>query len=124
MTKEEWKIIEGYDGYMVSNYGRVMTIKTGYIHEYDIDVWGYYRVCLSKNGVKKHPKRLSQIHIIYHKLTILTKTSPITVCGISDGFQRKRTAIMAQEMKGLQEASSRLSKCLRLTVTCIQNMSL
>ena len=56
MAKEEWKIIEGYDGYMVSNLGRVMTIKTGYMHEYDIDVWGYYRVCLSKNGVKKHPK--------------------------------------------------------------------
>ena len=66
MKIEEWRMIPGYEGlYMVSNFGRVKTVKTGYIHKGDIDCWGYHRVQLTKNGVKKHIKRSVLVAIAF-----------------------------------------------------------
>ncbi len=54
--EEQWKDIEGYDGlYQISNFGRVRSFKRGKIRylKNGIDVWGYYRVSLHKNGKQK-----------------------------------------------------------------------
>ena len=57
---EEWRDIKGYEGYyQVSNYGRVKSLPklgNGYqeiILKPGVDGCGYFKVCLSKNGVHK-----------------------------------------------------------------------
>lgn len=60
--KEEWKDIKGYEGrYMVSNFGRVKSMK--YRHHNTVEILkqdnnlGYKRVCLyTKNGKRKRIK--------------------------------------------------------------------
>ena len=47
---EEFKIINGFDNYMVSNFGNVKNTKTGRILKASIDSEGYYKVSLSKEG--------------------------------------------------------------------------
>jgi len=53
MRKEEWKIIEGYDNYMVSNLGRVKNIKTGLLLKPNTNKDGYLYVTIFSN---KKPK--------------------------------------------------------------------
>ncbi|GEM_PF-490646 len=50
--KEVYKTIDGYD-YEVSNVGQIRSVRTGRILKQNIDRYGYYQVCLSKNGIKK-----------------------------------------------------------------------
>ncbi len=50
---EEWKPINEYPQYLISNFGTVKIKKTDKILKYDI-CNNYYRVGLSKNGKKKH----------------------------------------------------------------------
>ena len=58
MIKEIWKPVVGYEGlYMVSNWGRVKSIKFGkeIILKQHINIkGGYYYVCLLKNGKHKN----------------------------------------------------------------------
>jgi hypothetical protein len=49
---EEWRPIEGYNNYLVSNFGRVMNSR-GYVFKDNIDSNGYYRVNLVKDGKLK-----------------------------------------------------------------------
>lgn len=53
MRKEEWRKIEGYSNYMISNLGNVKNTKTGKIltlrKSHD-----YYQCCLSNNGKLKY----------------------------------------------------------------------
>lgn len=48
--KEEWKKIEGFPNYSVSNLGRVRNDKKNRIMEYSYNAKKYYRVALSKNN--------------------------------------------------------------------------
>lgn len=54
--KEEWKIIEGYPNYQISNYGNVKSLNFGKekILKQKMDRNGYFLVGLSKEGKKKH----------------------------------------------------------------------
>jgi len=66
---EIWKEINGFENdYMVSDLGRVKSLKNGveYLLKPLIDVWGYYSVGLSKNGVTKRIKvhRLVALHFV------------------------------------------------------------
>lgn len=51
--KEEWKTIEGYENYKVSNHGRVININTGKIKALNDNGKGYLTVLLSNNGISK-----------------------------------------------------------------------
>jgi hypothetical protein len=50
---EEYKIIEGFENYSVSNFGNVKNNKTGRILKQALKRDGYYGVVLSKNGKVK-----------------------------------------------------------------------
>lgn len=51
---EEWKQVDGFENYFVSNKGRVYNTKTSkFIGNKNSDKYGYKRVKLSKPGVKK-----------------------------------------------------------------------
>ncbi len=61
---EEYKIIEGFENYSVSNFGNVKNNKTGRILKQALKRDGYYGVVLSKNGKVKDFK--------VHRLVALT----------------------------------------------------
>ena len=50
---EEWKLINGYENYSISSYGRVRNDKTGRILRASIDGHGYYKVGLCKDNKKR-----------------------------------------------------------------------
>lgn len=63
--KEDWKPIEGYEGfYEVSNLGRVRSlprvtrsnILKGTILKPNITPYGYQQICLCRNGIRKQHK--------------------------------------------------------------------
>lgn len=63
MKNENWKIIDEYPTYQVSNFGRVRSYKSRNIvlqvpqvKKSEIDVCGYERVSLCKNSICKHHK--------------------------------------------------------------------
>lgn len=71
--KEEWKIIENYPNYMISNFGRVKNLGNGKtwnkkerILKQEIGVGGYIRVGLYKDKKQRHFKihRLVATHFI------------------------------------------------------------
>jgi hypothetical protein len=49
---EEWRVIEGYDNYSVSNLGKVRNDKTGRILKFSSDKDGYSSVTLCKENKK------------------------------------------------------------------------
>lgn len=51
--REEYKIIDGYENYMISNCGKVFNIKRGKFLKLRKDRYGYLLVDLSKNGKAK-----------------------------------------------------------------------
>lgn len=51
---EEYKIIDGYEDYMISNYGKVFNIKRGKFLKLSKNKDGYFVVNLYKNGKLKH----------------------------------------------------------------------
>jgi hypothetical protein len=51
---EEWKTIEEYPNYSISNLGVVRNNITGLIKTNSINSRGYYYVTLYKNNIKKH----------------------------------------------------------------------
>lgn len=51
---EEWKIIESFPDYSVSNYGRVRTDKSGRILRCNENQYGLLQVGLMHEGVQKH----------------------------------------------------------------------
>jgi len=52
--KEEWKDIKDYEGlYQASNFIKIMNVKTGKILKPFKQKYGYYQVCLTKDGVHK-----------------------------------------------------------------------
>jgi hypothetical protein len=50
---EEFKTIEGYDNYEVSNKGNVRNKKTNKFIKTFITIHGYFKICLCKNRIKK-----------------------------------------------------------------------
>ena len=52
---EQWKAIKDYEGfYEVSTKdGKVRNVKTGHILKHDVNIHGYHKVCLSKNGEQR-----------------------------------------------------------------------
>lgn len=65
-TIEEWRVIADVPLYMISNMGRVKTIKTGRIRKPSLDAHGYYRVILNMdgNGYTRKIHRLVAQHFI------------------------------------------------------------
>lgn len=53
---EEWRSISGYPNYEISNFGRVYSFYKNHVLKPYIDVDGYERVDLYKNGVATHIK--------------------------------------------------------------------
>lgn len=53
---EQWRSIEGFDNYLVSNKGRIMNGKTGRILRPADDGGGYDKVVLCKNGITSTKK--------------------------------------------------------------------
>ena len=51
--EEEWRKIEGYDNYSVSNYGEVRNDKTKIILKLYLNIEGYYRIRLYKKKERK-----------------------------------------------------------------------
>ena len=64
--EEEYKKIDGYENYEISNQGNVRNIKTGKVLKPCKNSCGYYLVILSKNGIKQTLKihRLVALHFI------------------------------------------------------------
>ena len=56
LPNEEWREIEGYEKYLISNFGRIKSLK--YKKERLLTAFpnnkGYLRVCLCRNGKGKH----------------------------------------------------------------------
>ena len=50
MEKEEWRNIDEFPDYKISNFGRVMNNKTGYIKKPSIGKRGYYVYSMQKDG--------------------------------------------------------------------------
>ena len=63
---EEWKTIEGFPNYKVSNYGNILNVKTNRLLKGRIDKYGYYNVILYNKGKYKNYKvhQLVAIHFI------------------------------------------------------------
>ena len=61
---EQWKKIEGYENYSVSNMGRVRNDGTGKVLKSEIDIDGYYRVTLYPGKKKFKIHRLVSIAFI------------------------------------------------------------
>jgi hypothetical protein len=53
LTKESFKFIKNFENYMVSDYGKVFSIKSHRFLKPFIDGRGYYRVNLYNNGIRK-----------------------------------------------------------------------
>lgn len=51
---EEWKDINGFDNYQISNHGRVRNKSTLKILKGHISIWGYHWVDVRKNKTRKH----------------------------------------------------------------------
>jgi hypothetical protein len=49
MQVEEWKVIEGYENYEISNFGRVRNINTNKILKANVNDTGYAHVIFYKN---------------------------------------------------------------------------
>jgi len=47
---EIWKVIENLEGYMISNFGRVKSLKKNIMLTPSMNNWGYLRVKLSQDG--------------------------------------------------------------------------
>ena len=52
---EQWRPIENYDNYEISNYGHVKNIKTNTLLKPNINTSGYLDVSLYKNNVRTNP---------------------------------------------------------------------
>jgi hypothetical protein len=50
---ERWKVIDGYDNYSVSSFGRVKNTDTGRVLRGELGTHGYLIISLSKNGKGK-----------------------------------------------------------------------
>ncbi len=50
---ESWKIIEGFENYMVSDHGNVKNKKTGRILKSRLDKYGYSRINVSGDGITR-----------------------------------------------------------------------
>ena len=63
---EEFKKIDEYENYEISNLGNVRNTNTGRILKPNTNKWGYYYVCLSKNNTKNYINihRLVGLHFI------------------------------------------------------------
>ena len=66
LTKENFKFIKGYEKYMISDYGRVFSIKRHKFLKPYINSFGYYVVNLCENKIKKTIKihRLVGLHFL------------------------------------------------------------
>lgn len=53
MVTENWKTVENFPNYLVSDEGRVKNHITGRVLKSSLDSYGYPQVVLSNNGVKK-----------------------------------------------------------------------
>ncbi len=51
--EEEWRKIQDYDNYSISNLGQARNDKTKIIRELCVNPQGYYKINLSKNYVSK-----------------------------------------------------------------------
>jgi hypothetical protein len=66
LTNESFKFIKGFEKYMVSDYGRVFSIKSHKFLKPHINSKGYYLVNLYNNGIVKHFRihRLVALHFL------------------------------------------------------------
>lgn len=62
-TLEEWRPIDGFPNYQVSNLGRVKNIKRGYILKNNIGTYGYYRVNLGRGNMRKVHRLVAEAFI-------------------------------------------------------------
>ena len=60
MNIEHWALIDGYDNYEISSFGRVRNNKTSRIANINTDDKGYYRIQLRKDGSGK----THRVHIL------------------------------------------------------------
>ena len=60
MNIEHWALIDGYDNYDISSFGRVRNNKTSRIANINTDDKGYYRIQLRKDGSAK----THRVHIL------------------------------------------------------------
>ncbi len=56
MNEEIWKLIKGFDGYQISNYGRVRNVNTGKILKPQTRPDGYISIYIGKRGSQKNRK--------------------------------------------------------------------
>jgi hypothetical protein len=66
LTNESFKFIKGYEKYMISDEGRVFSIKSHKFFKPSINTCGYYIVDLYKNGIRKNftVHRLVGLHFL------------------------------------------------------------
>lgn len=72
MVIEEWKDINGYPNYIVSNLGRIMSVRSGKMMAYSMHKKGYHMVGLSSGGKRRkfmvhRIMALSFIPLVYGK---------------------------------------------------------
>lgn len=59
---EEWRDIEGYPSYEVSQEGRIRNKRTGYIKKPRVDGWGYHQVTLCRLEDGHKASRSKTVH--------------------------------------------------------------
>jgi hypothetical protein len=79
---EEFKKIDEFDNYSVSNFGRVINDKTGRIIKAVKDSYGYLIVCLYKNKIPKNFK--------IHRLIGIAFIENVNDCETIDHVNRNR----------------------------------
>lgn len=62
---KEWKQIEGYENYRISNHGEIVNID-GIVMRFNLDRYGYYKLSLSRKSTRKnfYVHRLVGIHFV------------------------------------------------------------
>ena len=86
---EQWRLVDGYDNYEVSSFGRVRNSTTSCIMKNQLNPRGYYQINTSKDKIK----RTHMVHRLvafafclndndYDIVAISTKTHQITISQI------------------------------------------
>jgi len=117
----DYRIIENYPDYVISNYGKVYSLKRGKVREMKQQTGdnGYLQVGLCKDGIQK----TSRIHALVGNHFIGKRQGEMTFDHIDRDKNNNRADNLRLATKSEQQQNTGVSKNNKLGVKCI-NISL